>query len=85
MCKSPATRPAEKVVARLQPPTLPDYLRGDDGDGPSGSREETEAKRLRSASTTPRSARGTDPDDYDRVMGFPRRNPQKWTGLMMEV
>ena len=24
---------------------------------------------MRSASTTPRSIRGTDPDDYDRVMG----------------
>ena len=33
---------------------LPDCLRGDDGDGPSGS-EEKDVKRMRSTSTTPRS------------------------------
>ena len=26
---------------------------------------------MRSASTTPRSVRGTGPDEYDRVMGIP--------------
>ena len=82
---SSASRTAEEAIAHLQPPTLPEYLRGDDGDGPSGSEEDTEAKRLRSSSTTPRSAKGTDPDDYDHVMGIPRRNPQKWTGLVMGV
>ena len=61
--KSPATRAAwEDAVSRLQP-TLPDHLR--DCDGPSGSDDEKEAKP---ASTTPRSIRGTDPDDYDRVI-----------------
>ena len=44
---------------------LPDHLR-DDADGPSRSDEEKGAKRLRSTSTTPRSVRGTDPDEYDR-------------------
>ena len=73
--KSPATRATEEAIARLQPPTLPEYLRGDDGDGPSGSEEENEAKRLHSPSTTPRSARGTDPDDYDRIMGTPSVQP----------
>ena len=74
--KSPATRAAEEAIARLQPQTLPEYLKGYDGDGPSGSGEENEAKRLRSTSTTPGSARGTDPDGYDRAM-TPR------TGLWM--
>ena len=49
---------------------FPEYLRGDDGDGPSGSEEEKDAKRMRSTSTTPRSGRGTDPDEYDRIMGI---------------
>ena len=49
---------------------LPEYLRGDDGDGPSGSEEEKDAKRMRSTSTTPRSGRGTDPDEYDRIVGI---------------
>ena len=67
--KNPATREAEEAVNRLKPPVLPEYLRGDEGDGPSGSEEETDAKRLRSTSTTPRSARGMDPDEHDRIMG----------------
>ena len=45
-----------------------DHLRTD-ADGPSCSDDEKRAKRLRSTSTTPRSVRGTDPDDYDRAMG----------------
>ena len=49
-------------------PSLPDHLRAV-ADGPSCSDDEKGAKRLRSASTTPRSVRGTDPDEYDRVMG----------------
>ena len=32
---------------------------------------------MRSASTTPRSIRGTDPDDYDRVMGVTSVGPQE--------
>ena len=62
------------------PPSLPDHLR-DDEDGPSRSEEEKEAKRLRSASTTPRSFRGTDPDDYDRVMGVASVGPQETVEL----
>ena len=38
-------------------------------DGPSCSEEEKDAKRQRSASTTPRSTMGTLPYEYDRVMG----------------
>ena len=38
-------------------------------DGPSCSEEEKDAKRQRSASTTPRSTVGTLPYEYDRVMG----------------
>ena len=68
--KSPAIRAAEEAVERLQPPVLPEYLKRDDEDGPSGSEEEKDAKRLRSTFTTPRSGRGTDPDDYDRVVGI---------------
>ena len=49
-------------------PTLPDHLRGDE-DGPTCSDEEKKPKRIRSTSTTPRSLRCTDPDDYDQVMG----------------
>ena len=30
---------------------------------------------MRSASTTPRSVRGTDPDDYDRVVGVTSVSP----------
>ena len=51
----------------VQLPSLPEHLRTD-ADGPSCSDEE-KTKRLRSTSTTPRSIRGTDRDDYDRVMG----------------
>ena len=32
---------------------------------------------MRSVSTTPRSVRGTDPDDYDRVMGVSSVGPQE--------
>ena len=52
----------------LASPSLEDHLRAD-ADGPSCSNDEKGAKRMRSASTTPRSVRGTDPDEYDRVMG----------------
>ena len=37
---------------------------------PSGDEEESEAKRPRSASTTPKSARAREPDEYDRLMGI---------------
>ena len=48
-------------------PSLPDHLRAD-ADGPSCNDDKKGAKRMRSASTTPRSVRGTDPDEYDRVV-----------------
>ena len=64
------------AVDHLGPPTLPDYLR-DVKDGPACSDKEKGAKRTRSASTTPRSLRGTDPDDYDRVMGVTSVGPQE--------
>ena len=54
---------------------LPEYLRGDDGDGLSGSEEEKDAKRMRSTSTTPRSGRDTDPDECDRITGFSSVQP----------
>ena len=54
---------------------LPDHLRGDD-DGPICSDEEKEGKRVRSASTT-----GTDPDDYDRVMGVSSVSPHETAGF----
>ena len=66
--KSPA-------VGHLAPPALPDHLR-DDEDGLTRIDEEKGAKRMRSASTTPRSFRGTDPD-YDRVMGVTSVGPQE--------
>ena len=69
--KSPA---ATSQMHDLPMPLLRDHLAAED-DGPS--KEEKDAKSLRSASTIPRSARGTHPNDYDRVMGvflsgFPR-------------
>ena len=63
--KSPAVHSA---MHNLHLPSLPDHLRTD-VDGPSCSDEEEGAKRLRSTSTTPRSARGTEPDEHDRIMG----------------
>ena len=59
--KSPA-------VSSLTPPSLPGHLR--DEAGPTCSDDEKGAKRMRSASTTPRSHRGTDSDDYDRALGL---------------
>ena len=45
-------------------------------------RDEKGAKRMRSASTTPRSLRGADPDEYDRVMGVTSVGPLEtvWCG-----
>ena len=45
---------------------MPEYLRDD----PSGDEEESEAKRPRSTSTTPKSGKGMDTDGYDRLMGI---------------
>ena len=64
------------AVGYLAPPALPDHLK-DDEDGPTRRDEEKGAKQMRSASTTPRSFRGTDPDDYDRVMGVTSVGPQE--------
>ena len=72
--KSPATRAAEEAADLLELPILPEYLRGDDG--PSGNEEENDAKRPRSTSTTPKSARGTDAE-YDRCMGVSSVNPSE--------
>ena len=63
--KSPA---AGHSAPYLVPPSLPDHLRPDD-DGPSCKEDEKEAKRRGCASTTPRSVKGTDPDERDRIMG----------------
>ena len=38
-------------------------------------------KGLRSASTTPRSARGTDPDDYEFVIGVSSVHLQEGVGF----
>ena len=67
--KSPAT-------GNLEPPTLPDHLR-DDADGPTCTDEEKGTKRMTSASTTPRSFKGADPDDHDRVMGVTSMGPHQ--------
>ena len=45
-------------------PSLPDHLRAD-ADGPSCSDDEKGTNRMRCASTTPRSMRGTDPDTIE--------------------
>ena len=45
--------------------------------GPSNAEEEKEAKRYRSASTTPRSTPGALPHDYDMVMGIAPVVPQE--------
>ena len=62
-------------IGYLAPLALPDHLR-DDEDGPTCSDEEKGAKRMRPASATPRSLRGTDPN-YDRVMGVTSAGPQE--------
>ena len=51
----------------LSLPRLLDHVGAEDG--PSSAEEGKEAKSQRSASTTSRSATGTLPHDYDRVMG----------------
>ena len=48
-------------------PRLLDHMGAEDG--PSCSEEEKDAKRQRSAFTTPRSTMGAHPNDYDRAMG----------------
>ena len=75
--KSCATRAAEEAADRLEQPVLPElsYLRGHDG--PSDNEEENDAKRPRSTSTTPKSARGMDPDEYDRMMGVSSAHPSE--------
>ena len=78
-CKSLATRAAEEAVDRLELPVLPEYLKGDDEDGPSGSEEEQDAKRIRSMSTTPRSQTQM---ITIRLWAVPQRNPLKWEGLV---
>ena len=60
----------------LVPPSLPDHLRAD-ADGPLCSDDEKGAKRMRPASTTPGSVRGTDPGEYDRVMGVTSMGSRK--------
>ena len=73
--KSPASRAAEEAADRIEPPVLPEYLRGDDG--LSGNEEENDAKRPHSTSTTPKSVQGTDLDEYDRVMGISSVHPSE--------
>ena len=62
--KSPAAVPP---MHDLPLPILLDHMGAEDG--PSCSEEEKDAKRQRSASTTPRSTMGTLPYEYDKVMG----------------
>ena len=78
--KSPATRAADRAVG-LVPPVLPESLRGDDGDGPSGSEEEKDAKRMLSTSTTPRSGRGKIPTSTIRSWDLPQCKPLKWSNV----
>ena len=58
--------PAVTIAEFLEPPRLPEHLM----DGPSGDEEESEAKRPRSTSTTPKSGRAVAPDEYDRLIGI---------------
>ena len=59
----------------LSLPRLLDHMGAEDG--PSDAEEVKEAKRYRSASTTPRSTSGTLPHDYDMVMGIAPEEPQE--------
>ena len=70
--KSPA---ALSIVHDLPLPRLLDHMSAEDG--PSDAEEEKEAKRCGSASTTPTSATGTLPHDYDMVMGIAPVEPQE--------
>ena len=70
--KSPATLP---TVRDLPLPRLLDHMGAEDG--PSDAEEEEEAKRYRSASTTPRSTTGTLLHYYDMVMGIALVEPQE--------
>ena len=74
--KIPANAPP---MHDLHLPRLLDHMGAEDG--PSCS-EEKNAKRQRSASTTPRSTMGTLPCEYDRVMGV---TPKNWKGLVKEM
>ena len=75
--KSPAAVP---VTHDLHLPSLPDHFRTD-VDGPSCSNDEKGAMWFRSTSTTPRSVRGTNPDDYDRAMGVTSVGSRELWGL----
>ena len=57
-------------------PRLLDHLGAEDGPS-QAEEEEKEAKRQRSASTTPRSASGTLPHEYGMVMGVAPVEPQE--------
>ena len=56
-----------QLLHPIEPPCLPEHLL--DG-GPSGDEEENVAKRPCSTSTTPKSGKGVDPDEYGRLMGI---------------
>ena len=71
--KSPASVPS---THHLPLPRLLDHLNV--ADGPSeAEEEEKDAKRPRSASTTPRTASETLPHEYDMVMGIAPVEPQE--------
>ena len=57
-------------------PRLLDHIGAEDGPS-NAEEEEKEAKRCRSASTTPRSTSGTLSHDYDMVMGIAPVEPQE--------
>ena len=61
--------PAAQASAQATLPDLP--RRPDDSDVSRGCEAEKEAKRPRSTSTTPKSVRGLEPYEYDRLMGVP--------------
>ena len=58
-------------------PRLLDHMCAEDRPSDAGAEEEKEAKRYRSASSTPRSTSGTLPHDYDMVMGIAPVEPQE--------
>ena len=70
--KNPANIPSTQHVPL---PRLLDHMNA--ADGPSDDEEkEKEAKRQRSAPTTPRSASSTHPNEYDEVMGVTQVRPR---------
>ena len=78
--KSPSNLSAAQ---QLPVPRLLDHMNV--ADGPSDDEEEKDAKRQRSAPTTPRSTSSIHPNEYDEVMGITQVDHGMRKGLRRET